>query len=58
MEKTVKIRYLTLRTGIATFEFVMKTVFFFFPQGYNHSYYFIASFVEDHIRHHARYLNA
>lgn len=30
MEKTVKIRYLTLRTGIATFEFVMKTVFFSF----------------------------
>nr|XP_058966270.1 S-formylglutathione hydrolase-like [Pocillopora verrucosa] len=27
-------------------------------EGYNHSYYFIASFVEDHIRHHARYLNA
>lgn len=24
--------------------------------GYDHSYYFVASFVEDHIRHHARYL--
>jgi S-formylglutathione hydrolase len=24
--------------------------------GYDHSYYFIASFVEDHLRHHARYL--
>ncbi|MEO8803185.1 MAG: S-formylglutathione hydrolase [Rudaea sp.] len=26
--------------------------------GYDHSYYFIASFVEDHLRHHARYLCA
>lgn len=25
-------------------------------QGYDHSYFFIASFIEDHIRHHARYL--
>jgi S-formylglutathione hydrolase len=24
--------------------------------GYDHSYYFIATFVEDHLRHHARYL--
>lgn len=24
--------------------------------GYDHSYYFIASFVEDHLRHHAKYL--
>jgi S-formylglutathione hydrolase len=24
-----------------------------FQEGYNHSYYFIASFIEDHIRHHA-----
>jgi S-formylglutathione hydrolase len=26
--------------------------------GYDHSYYFIASFVEDHLRFHARYLLA
>jgi S-formylglutathione hydrolase len=26
--------------------------------GYDHSYYFIASFIDDHIRHHARILNA
>ena len=26
--------------------------------GYDHSYYFIASFVGDHIRHHAAVLNA
>jgi S-formylglutathione hydrolase len=25
-------------------------------QGYDHSYYFIASFVEDHLRHHAKAL--
>lgn len=25
--------------------------------GYDHSYYFITTFVEDHLRHHARYLN-
>ncbi|MFZ9009819.1 MAG: S-formylglutathione hydrolase, partial [bacterium] len=25
-------------------------------KGYDHSYYFIASFMEDHIRHHARSL--
>ncbi|WP_366930729.1 alpha/beta hydrolase-fold protein [Marinospirillum sp.] len=25
--------------------------------GYDHSYYFIASFIEDHLRFHARYLN-
>ncbi|MFP4123541.1 MAG: S-formylglutathione hydrolase, partial [Coleofasciculus sp.] len=24
-----------------------------FQEGYNHSYYFISSFVEDHIHHHA-----
>ena len=24
--------------------------------GYDHGYYFIASFVEDHLRHHARHL--
>lgn len=27
-------------------------------EGYDHGYYFIASFVEDHIKHHARYLKA
>ncbi|XP_064639065.1 S-formylglutathione hydrolase-like isoform X2 [Lineus longissimus] len=26
--------------------------------GYDHSYYFIASFIEDHLKHHAQYLNA
>ena len=26
-------------------------------EGYDHSYYFIASFIEDHLRFHARYLN-
>jgi S-formylglutathione hydrolase len=24
--------------------------------GYDHGYYFIATFIEDHLRHHARYL--
>ncbi|MBD0363830.1 MAG: S-formylglutathione hydrolase, partial [Coleofasciculus sp. C3-bin4] len=24
-----------------------------FQEGYNHNYYFIATFIEDHIRHHA-----
>ena len=24
-----------------------------YQEGYDHSYYFIASFIEDHIRHHA-----
>ncbi|KAK7807027.1 hypothetical protein U0070_011372, partial [Myodes glareolus] len=28
------------------------------PVGYDHSYYFIATFITDHIRHHAKYLNA
>lgn len=27
-----------------------------FQEGYNHSYYFIATFIEDHIRHHAKAL--
>jgi len=27
-------------------------------EGYDHSYYFISSFMEDHINHHAKYLNA
>ena len=31
-------------------------LFFVFLQGYNHSYYFITTFIEDHIKHHARYL--
>ena len=26
--------------------------------GYDHSYYFIASFIDDHLRHHARQLGA
>jgi len=26
--------------------------------GYDHSYWFIASFIEDHLRHHAKHLNA
>ncbi|CAI9728274.1 Hypothetical predicted protein [Octopus vulgaris] len=26
-------------------------------EGYDHSYYFIASFIGDHIKHHAKYLN-
>jgi len=26
-------------------------------EGYDHSYYFIASFIEDHIKHHATHLN-
>ncbi len=26
-------------------------------EGYDHSYYFIATFIEDHLRHHARALN-
>lgn len=26
--------------------------------GYDHSYFFIASFIDDHLRHHARALNA
>jgi S-formylglutathione hydrolase len=25
-------------------------------EGYDHSYYFIASFIEDHLRHHAKTL--
>ena len=27
-------------------------------EGYDHSYYFIASFIEDHIKHHAKALKA
>ncbi|KAK2573456.1 S-formylglutathione hydrolase [Acropora cervicornis] len=27
-------------------------------EGYDHSYYFISSFVEDHVKHHARHLKA
>ncbi|XP_058526739.1 S-formylglutathione hydrolase isoform X1 [Ochotona princeps] len=27
-------------------------------EGYDHGYYFIATFIADHIRHHAKYLNA
>ena len=27
-------------------------------EGYSHSYYFIASFVQDHLEHHAKYLLA
>jgi S-formylglutathione hydrolase len=27
-----------------------------FHEGYDHSYYFIATFIEDHLRHHARAL--
>lgn len=30
----------------------------FFLQGYDHSYFFIYSFMHDHIKHHAKYLNA
>ena len=27
-------------------------------EGYNHGYYFISTFVDDHLRHHAAALNA
>ena len=27
-------------------------------EGYDHSYYFIASFIDDHIKHHASFLKA
>ncbi|XP_072902271.1 S-formylglutathione hydrolase isoform X1 [Hemitrygon akajei] len=33
-------------------------VVFRLQEGYDHSYYFIASFIRDHIKHHAKYLNA
>ncbi|XP_032970536.1 LOW QUALITY PROTEIN: S-formylglutathione hydrolase-like [Rhinolophus ferrumequinum] len=33
-------------------------VLFRLQEGYDHSYYFIATFIADHIRHHAKYLNA
>lgn len=33
-------------------------VVFRMQQGYDHSYYFITTFINDHIRHHAKYLNA
>ncbi|KAI2660636.1 S-formylglutathione hydrolase [Labeo rohita] len=33
-------------------------VVFRLQQGYDHSYYFIFSFINDHIKHHAKYLNA
>uniref|UniRef100_A0A8C2V160 S-formylglutathione hydrolase n=1 Tax=Chinchilla lanigera TaxID=34839 RepID=A0A8C2V160_CHILA len=33
-------------------------VVFRLQEGYDHSYYFIATFIADHIRHHAKYLNA
>uniref|UniRef100_A0A671E5Y1 S-formylglutathione hydrolase n=1 Tax=Rhinolophus ferrumequinum TaxID=59479 RepID=A0A671E5Y1_RHIFE len=33
-------------------------IVFRLQEGYDHSYYFIATFITDHIRHHAKYLNA
>jgi len=30
----------------------------FLLQGYDHSYFFMYSFMNDHIKHHAKYLNA
>ena len=33
-------------------------VVFRLPEGYDHSYYFIATFIADHIRYHGKYLNA
>ena len=33
-------------------------VVFRLPEGYDHSYYFIATFIADHIRYHAKYLNS
>ncbi|KAI1885434.1 hypothetical protein AGOR_G00220120 [Albula goreensis] len=33
-------------------------VVFRLQQGYDHSYFFIFSFINDHIKHHAKYLNA
>lgn len=29
-----------------------------YQDGYDHSYFFISSFIADHIKHHAKYLNA
>ncbi|KAK1169726.1 S-formylglutathione hydrolase-like isoform X1 [Acipenser oxyrinchus oxyrinchus] len=33
-------------------------VVFRLQQGYDHSYYFVCSFISNHIKHHAKYLNA
>lgn len=33
-------------------------IIFRLQEGYDHSYYFIATFIEDHIKHHAKALNA
>lgn len=33
-------------------------VVFHLQEGYDHSYFFIFSYINDHIRHHAKYLNA
>uniref|UniRef100_A0A2K6DRC1 S-formylglutathione hydrolase n=1 Tax=Macaca nemestrina TaxID=9545 RepID=A0A2K6DRC1_MACNE len=33
-------------------------IVFRLQEGYDHSYYFIATFITDHIRHHAKYLDA
>ena len=40
----------------ATCKAVDQSVTLRMHDGYDHSYYFIASFVEDHLRHHAKYL--
>lgn len=37
---------------------ICVTVCCFLLQGYDHSYFFIYSFMNDHIKHHAKYLNA
>lgn len=36
----------------------MLTALLLLLQGYDHSYFFICSFMAEHIRHHAKYLNA
>ena len=43
----------------ACFFFVLArlSIGFSKQQGYDHSYFFISTFVNDHIRHHAKYLN-
>uniref|UniRef100_A0A672SKS5 S-formylglutathione hydrolase n=1 Tax=Sinocyclocheilus grahami TaxID=75366 RepID=A0A672SKS5_SINGR len=43
---------------IAAFSKQKIPVVFRLQQGYDHSYYFIFSFIIDHIKHHAKYLNA
>ena len=53
LEEQLKTHLIEETSGAANYPIEVRM-----QEGYDHSYYFIASFVEDHLRFHASYLTS